>query len=186
MADKEVFVEPVEQIKPVKKKRVMSEARKAQLKKQLADARLKKKLLKDGAKEVKKVKEEPVNLEEPVKKEEPVKLEVKEEPVAVAPSESAGELVRLKKELADMKSNKKSNDDMDEIRDLKEEMKEIRDAAKLYKQQAKAKKDLEKRMKETPVAKPAPLKVIQDPIVAPHPPQERYSTYKKSIWSRLL
>ena len=190
MADSEVFVEPVEQIKPVKKKKVMSEGRKEQLRKQLADAREKKKLLKAGGKK-------PVKKEEPVKK---VKFEVKEvvhaptptptptpipsEPqVPVAPSESAAELIRLKKELAELKANKQSKSDMEEIRALKAEMVEIRDAAKAYKQsQAKAKKDLEKRMKETPVAAPAPLKVVVEPIVAPT--KARYSTYKKSIWTK--
>lgn len=177
--DQEVFVEPVE-VKPKKKKRVMSEGRKEQLRKQLADAREKKKLLKASSKQ------EEVQVKFEVKEVVQAPIPIPSEPpVAIAPSETASELVRLKKELAEMKSNKKSNDDMEEIRQLKKEMTEIRDAAKLYKQQAKTKKELEKRMKETPVAKPAPLKVIQDPIVA-EPTQARYSTYKKSIWSRLL
>lgn len=186
----DVFVAPAA-AKEKKKRAPMSEERKAVLREQLAKAREVKKAARLAAKAEKEaLKAKPV---EPVPIAEPVKLVVEPVPevkVAVAPpptSDYKSEIELLKQELAAIKADKVAKQDKSELDALKQELKDIRDAAKAYKT-AKAKKDKEdkalaKKLKETPVAQPAPQKQAPSlPIPIPEAP--RYSTYRKSIWNK--
>jgi len=192
MSDEFVAPAAAKPIKEKKKREPMSEERKAVLRQQLAKAREVKKAARLAAKASKEaLKAKPV---EPVPIAEPVKLvvepvpEVKVAPVAPPPtSDYKSEIELLKQELASIKADKVSKQDKSELDALKQELKDIRDAAKAYKT-AKAKKDKEdkalaKKLKETPVAQPAPQKPAPSlPIPIPEAP--RYSTYRKSIWNK--
>lgn len=177
--------------KEKKKRAPMSEERKAVLREQLAKARevkkaarLAKKAEKEAAKDTPKpVAEVPV-AEVPVA---PV-AEAPVEPVKVAPtSDYKSEIAELRAELAAFKKSQPWEYNNDEVNALKAELKDIRDAAKAYKS-AKSKKDKEdkalaKKLKENHVASPAPQKPPPSlPIAIPEAP--RYSTYRKSIWSK--
>jgi len=199
----DVFVAP-EVAKPVKEKKKrapMSEERKAVLREQLAKAREVKKAARLAAKAEKEAKKaqakQPVAVpvaapvvEAPAPVAKP--LEVPPEPPYPTPATSdyKDEIAYLKQELASIKADKKNKDDKAELDALKAELKDIRDAAKAYKsakaQKAKEAKDakaLQKKLEENHVASPAPHKPPPSlPIPVPEAP--RYSTYRKSIWSK--
>lgn len=169
--------------KEKKKRAPMSEERKAVLREQLAKAREVKKaarLAKKAEKEAAKDTPKPVA-------EVPVEV-APVEPVKVAPtSDYKSEIAELRAELAAFKKSQPWEYNNDEVNALKAELKDIRDAAKAYKS-AKSKKDKEdkalaKKLKENHVASPAPQKPPPSlPIAIPEAP--RYSTYRKSIWSK--
>lgn len=159
----EIFVKP-----PKRKRAPMSEERKEVLREQLKKAREAKKSAKE---------------------------EVKEEPKVVSTSTTPGKGGRkkvvnayeaeqnsaLKKELALLKKQK-----ADEIK-MKLEKKELAAAKRLA---TKQKKELEKKLTENIVAKPAvrppppPPPPVEVRVEAPVVP--RYSTYKKSIWTDFM
>lgn len=194
MADSEVFVEETHEIVEVKKKgrKPMSEERKEQLRTQLKKAR--------EAKKAKKAKGEKIEPEPKVKK----VLEATEEEPAVyvknvrktKPAvDHREELDELKAQIAELKANKTSKADLEEIKALKAEMKEIRAAAVEYKkQQLQKTKDAKEAQKEaeakqetiitTKKAKNEPQKPVLEP--PPFKPEARYSTYKKSVWSKFI
>ena len=201
MADSEVF-EDTHELVEVKKKgrRPMSEERKKELVARLKAGKERKKALKEAGKAIPvepKVKEvlpatstEPAVLVKNVRKTKPAK-------------DHTDDIAELKAQIAELKANKTSKEDLEEIKALKLEMKEIRAAALEYKKQQKA--------KATPKVKVEPLtvngeaseqrvttkhkknqpkkvtmniepKIIDD--VQPEKPKPRYSTYQKSIWSQ--
>jgi hypothetical protein len=87
-----------------------------------------------------------------------------------------------------MKLQQNSKKDLDEIKALKSELKAIR-AQKRKEEKTKdivvkVKEEVRQEfIKEEPAPAPAPAPTPSVPIDIPKP---RYSTYKKSIWSKLL
>ena len=208
MTDSEVFVndEDTHELVEVKKKgrKPMSEERKEQLREQLRKAR--------EAKKAKKAKGEKVEKEPKVKEvlpateSEPAIL-VKNVRKTKPAKDHTNEIAELKSQIAELKANKTSKEDLEEIKLLKLEMKEIRAAALEYKKQQKAKeaaqkaKEAEQKAKEvitpdgeakeqritTKHKKNEPKKVtmsIEPKIIDDEKPKPRYSTYKKSVWSQ--
>ena len=197
MADTEVF-ENTHELVEVKKKgrKPMSEERKKELVERLKAGKAKKKALREAGKEIPvepKVKEvlpatstEPAVLVKNVRKTKP----------AVDHRE---ELDELKAQIAELKANKTSKADLEEIKLLKAEMKEIRAAALEYKKQQKSQaaaakvepltvngEATEQRV-TTKHKKNEPKKVtmsIEPKIIDDEKPKPRYSTYQKSIWSQ--
>jgi len=193
MADSDVFDVPkvdapteTHELVEVKKKgrKPMSAERKEQLKEQLRKAREKKKALKEAGKT-------------------PPKKEKKEKIVEVLPATTTepailvknvrktnqknydNEINALRAEIAEMKLQQNSKQDLAEIKELKSELKAMRDQKKKDKLVA----DKVIKVKEAPklemkIEEPKPV-TVAPPIVVP-PPPPRYSTYKKSIWTQLL
>lgn len=187
MADSEVFVEDTHELVEVKKKgrKPMSEERKKELVARLKEGKAKKKALREAGKvppKEAKVKEvlpatetEPAVYVKNVRKTKPTK-------------DHTDDIADLKAQIAELKANKTSKEDLAEIKLLKEEMKEMRATAVEYRkqQQAKAVEAPKEIRVTTKKAKNEPKKVtIQVPTEATHePPKPRYSTYQKSIWSQ--
>ena len=186
MADSEVFVEDTHELVEVKKKgrKPMSEERKKELVARLKEGKAKKKALREAGKvppKEAKVKEvlpatetEPAVYVKNVRKTKPTK-------------DHTDDIADLKAQIAELKANKTSKEDLAEIKLLKEEMKEMKAAAVEYRKQQQAKAKAVEASKEirvtTKKAKNEPKKVtIQVPTEAPVKP--RYSTYQKSIWSQ--
>ena len=180
----EVKVEETHELVEVKKKgrKPMSEERKAQLKEQLKKAREKKKALKEAGKT-------------PPKKEKIVEVlpATTTEPAVLVKNVRKtnqknydNEINALRAEIAEMKLQQNSKQDLEEIKALKSELKAMRDQKKKEKLVA----DKVVKVKEV---KPAKVEEVKAPLpepVAVVPPlpkaQPRYSTYKKSIWTQLL
>lgn len=195
MADSEVFVEDTHELVEVKKKgrKPMSEERKKELVARLKEGKAKKKALREAGKvppKEPKVKEvlpatetEPAVYVKNVRKTKPTK-------------DHTDDIADLKAQIAELKANKTSKEDLAEIKLLKEEMKEMKAAAVEYRKQQKEKAKAVEQAKAvespkeirvtTKKAKNEPKKVtIQVPTEATHePPKPRYSTYQKSIWSQ--
>ena len=203
MVDSEVFEETHELVEVKKKgRRPMSEERKKELVARLKAGKAKKKALREAGKEIPvepKVKEvlpatesEPAILVKNVRKTKPAK-------------DHTNEIAELKSQIAELKANKTSKEDLEEIKLLKLEMKEIRAAALEYKKQQKAKEAAAAAAKAKEAITPdgqakeqrittkhkknEPKKVtmsIEEPeIINPHTVKApRYSTYKKSVWSQ--
>ena len=197
MADSEVFDVPSEavdaptethELVEVKKKgrKPMSAERKAELVERLRLGREKKKALKLAGKL-------------------PPKKEKKEKIVEVLPATTTepavlvknvrktnqknydNDINALRAEIAEMKLQQNSKQDLAEIKELKSELKAMRDqkkkdklvADKVVKVTAREKAKIEMKIEE-----PKPV-TVAPPVVVPKP-APRYSTYKKSIWSQLL
>lgn len=185
MTDTEVFVEETHEIVEIKKKgrRPMSEERKQQLREQLKKAREVKKALKEAGKvppKEPKVKEvlpatetEPAVYVKNVRKTKPAK-------------DHTDDIADLKAQIAELKANKTSKEDLAEIKLLKEELKEIKATAVEYRkqQQAKAVEAPKEIRVTTKKAKNEPKKVTIQVPTQEEPPKPRYSTYQKSIWSQ--
>jgi len=188
MADSEVFdipkVEETHELVEVKKKgrKPMSAERKEQLKEQLRKAREKKKALKEAGKT-------------PPKKEKIVEVlpATTTEPAVLVKNVRKtnqknydNDINSLRAEIAEMKLQQNSKQDLAEIKELKSELKAMRDQKKKDKLVAdKVVKVKEKAKIEMKIEEPKPVAVA--PVAAPLPkPAPRYSTYKKSIWSQLL
>ena len=190
MADSEVFDVPkvdapteTHELVEVKKKgrKPMSAERKEQLKEQLRKAREKKKALKEAGKT-------------PPKKEKIVEVlpATTTEPAILVKNVRKtnqknydNEINALRAEIAEMKLQQNSKQDLAEIKELKSELKAMRDQKKKDKLVA----DKVIKVKEAPklemkIEEPKPV-TVAPPIVVP-PPPPRYSTYKKSIWTQLL
>lgn len=100
----------------------------------------------------------------------------------------------LKADIAEMKTMQSSRKDLEEIKALKSELKAIR----AQKRKEEKTKDIVVKVKEEvkkEFVKEEPVKVVKEvvkEVVAPAPvavapvQKPRYSTYKKSIWSKLL
>ena len=196
MADSEVFdvpkVEETHELVEVKKKgrKPMSAERKAELVERLRLGREKKKALKLAGKL-------------------PPKKEKKEKIVEVLPATTTepavlvknvrktnqknydNDINALRAEIAEMKLQQNSKQDLAEIKELKSELKAMRDqkkkdklvADKVIKVKEKAK--IEMKIEEAPAPEPVAAIDSTPPVVVPKP-APRYSTYKKSIWSQLL
>ena len=196
--DNEVFDNGDEvAIKKVKKPRKpMSLSKKAAFAARMKASREAKKAAKAETKKVVKsalveVGLKPVEVVEEVQAKQPVK---RKRNVRHVPNEldSHMELINnLKADIAEMKTMQSSRKDLEEIKALKSELKAIR-AQKRKEEKTKdivvkVKEEVKKEfVKEVAVAqvKEAPVAVAP---VAPAPVQKpRYSTYKKSIWSKLL
>ena len=170
--------EPVFELKerPKKGRAPMSEERKEKLREQLKNAREKKKALKAEGKEVTKAPKVVKVLEatetEPAVYVKNVKKIVNTE-----------ETNALKKELAEMKHAKAEEA---KAKQLKKE------ATAAKRKATKDKKELEKKIAKNVVATPAPPRVKEvafAPPVAPlgtTPTKPIYSTYKTSIWAKLM
>ena len=187
MADSEVFVEDTHELVEVKKKgrKPMSEERKKELVARLKEGKAKKKALREAGKvppKEAKVKEvlpatetEPAVYVKNVRKTKPAK-------------DHTDDIADLKAQIAELKANKTSKEDLAEIKLLKEEMKEMKAAAVEYRKQQQAKAKAVEASKEirvtTKKAKNEPKKVTIQVPTQEEPPKPRYSTYKKSIWSQ--
>tara|TARA_R110000824_G_scaffold381747_1_gene574633 strand:+ start:40 stop:627 length:588 start_codon:yes stop_codon:yes gene_type:complete len=149
----------------------------------------------------KKAKEKPVDeLKEKLLPKEPAKQPNKEEPVEKikkprrnirhVPDELDSHLViinSLKADIAEMKLHQNSKKDLEEIKQLKSELKAIRS----QKKKEQKTKDIVVKVKEEvkeDFVKEEPVQPVQTPLpsVPIDIPKPRYSTYKKSIWSKLL
>ena len=200
MADSEVFDVPkvdapteTHELVEVKKKgrKPMSAERKAELVERLRLGREKKKALKLAGKL-------------------PPKKEKKEKIVEVLPATTTepavlvknvrktnqknydNDINALRAEIAEMKLQQNSKQDLAEIKELKSELKAMRDQKKKDKLVAdkvvkvkEAKPKVEMKIEEAKAPKPVAAIDSTPPIVVPKP-APRYSTYKKSIWSQLL
>jgi len=193
MVDTEVFDtgEPeVEIIEKKKKGRApMSAERKEQLKEQLQKAREKKKALKAE----RMAKGEPEPPKDPkAGKNMKILDQVGETPeplpavyVTAVKKNQSKEINFLKLQIEELKKAGTTKEDIAMIKELKAEMKELRDIAKEYKKKQNEMKAKEKLAKEKAVA-PEPVPE-PEPVAEPVPvpvAQPRYSTYKKSIWSK--
>jgi len=180
MADQEVF-DTGEPPKQRKKRKPMSASKKLEFKERMRLAREAKRAKAEGkeipVKEevVAPVKEKVIDTEPVVAEEviEPVKPKRKVRHVPKQLDEHEAQLFSLKEEIANLKKGNTSKEDMEEIKQLKAELKEIRDIAKAYKKKQKELK-----------SKPAPVKKEEVAPVVVAPPKPRYSTYKKSIWTK--
>ena len=179
--DKEVFVAPVEEeetheiveIKS-KKRKPMSDARKAQLKEQLRLAREKKKALKEAGKEIPKEPKVKVVLEATAT--EPA-IHVKN---VRKTKDHTKDIEELKSQIAELKAHN-SKQDKEELAQLRLEMKKIKEEKK---QQTKKVAEYKKPPPKAPEPKAKGVEeVVPAPRVVPTP---RYSTYQKSIWSQFL
>ena len=190
--DKEVFDngEPIK--KERKKRQPMSASKKAAFALRMKESREAKKKAK---KPVDELKEKLLPKEEP--KAEPVAVveEIKKprrKNIRHVPDELDNHLViinSLKADIAEMKLHQSSKKDLEEIKQLKSELKAIR-AQKRKEEKTKdivvkVKQEVRQEfVKEEPVlSQTAPVPLPSVPIDIPKP---RYSTYKKSIWSKLL
>ena len=189
--DKEVFDngEPIK--KERKKRQPMSASKKLAFALRMKASREAKKKAKE--KPVDELKEKLLPKEEPKEepKVEPVeKIKKPRRNIRHVPDELDSHLViinSLKADIAEMKLHQSSKKDLEEIKQLKSELKAIR-AQKKKEQKTKdivvkVKEEVRQDfVKEEPVQSvPTPLPSV--PIDIPKP---RYSTYKKSIWSKLL
>ena len=201
--DNEVFDNGDEvAIKKVKKPRKpMSLSKKAAFAARMKASREAKKAAKaEGLKEKKVEKKVELKVQpvaEPVPVEEvQAKQPVRKRNVRHVPNEldSHMELINnLKADIAEMKTMQSSRKDLEEIKALKSELKAIR-AQKRKEEKTKdivvkVKEEVKKEfVKEVPQAKQS-VKPVKE-VVAPAPvapvQKPRYSTYKKSIWSKLL
>ena len=175
LAEQEVEEEPVFELKekPKKGRAPMSEERKEKLREQLKNAREKKKALKAEGKEVAKA-PKVVKVLEATESEPAVYVKNVKKIVNTEETNS------LKKELAEMKHAK-----AEEAR-IKLEKKE---ATAAKRKATKDKKELEKKLAKNVVATPAPALVKEvsfAPPVAEETTKPIYSTYKTSIWSKLM
>ena len=190
--DKEVF-DNGEPIKKERKKRApMSASKKAAFALRMKTSREAKKKAK--VKPVDELKEKLLPKEEP--KAEPVavveKIKKPRRNIRHVPDELDNHLViinSLKADIAEMKLHQSSKKDLEEIKQLKSELKAIR-AQKRKEEKTKdivvkVKEEVKQEfVKEEPVlSQTAPVPLPSLPIDIPKP---RYSTYKKSIWSKLL
>ena len=191
--DKEVF-DNGEPIKKERKKRApMSASKKLAFALRMKASREAKKKAK--VKPVDELKEKLLPKEQPVAQakqpEEPVeKIKKPRRNIRHVPDELDSHMViinSLKADIAEMKLHQSSKKDLEEIKQLKSELKAIR-AQKRKEEKTKdivvkVKEDVKKEfVKEEPVlSQTASLPSV--PIDIPKP---RYSTYKKSIWSKLL
>ena len=177
--DKEVFDNGEPVVTKVKKTRKpMSASKKAAFAARMKASREAKKAAKvkpvDELKEKLLPKEQPVEVVEEIKK--PRRKNIRH-----VPDELDSHLViinSLKADIAEMKLHQSSKKDLEEIKQLKSELKAIRS----QKRKEEKTKDIVVKVKEEPVlSQTAPAPSV--PIDIPKP---RYSTYKKSIWSKLL
>tara|TARA_R110002012_G_scaffold298110_1_gene496375 strand:+ start:519 stop:1070 length:552 start_codon:yes stop_codon:yes gene_type:complete len=183
MADKEVFVNPPEEEEThelievkSKKRKPMSDERKAQLKEQLKLAREKKKALKEAGKEI--PKEPKLKKVLPATESEPA-IYVKN--MRKTKIDHTKDIAELKSQIAELKEHNNKSD-KEELKQLRLEMKEIKEQQKLEKTQQKKLTDY----KKPPPKAPEP-KVVKPIVPAPREvPTPRYSTYQKSIWSQFL
>ena len=185
--DKEVF-DNGEPIKKERKKRApMSASKKAAFALRMKESREAKKKAKE--KPVDELKEKLIPKEQPVAVVEEIK-KPRRKNIRHVPDELDSHLViinSLKADIAEMKLHQSSKKDLEEIKQLKSELKAIR-AQKKKEQKTKdivvkVKQEVKQEfVKEEPVlSQTAPAPSV--PIDIPKP---RYSTYKKSIWSKLL
>ena len=141
----------------------------------------------------KKAKEKPVDelKEKLLPKEEPVeKIKKPRRNIRHVPDELDSHLViinSLKADIAEMKLHQNSKKDLEEIKQLKSELKAIRS----QKKKEQKTKDIVVKVKEEvkeDFVKEEPVQPVQTPLpsVPIDIPKPRYSTYKKSIWSKLL
>jgi glutamyl/glutaminyl-tRNA synthetase len=186
--DKEVFDNGEPVVTKVKKTRKpMSASKKAAFAARMKASREAKKAAK--VKPVDELKEKLLPKEQPVA--EPVeKIKKPRRNIRHVPDELDSHLViinSLKADIAEMKLHQSSKKDLEEIKQLKSELKAIR-AQKKKEQKTKdivvkVKEEVKQEfVKEEPV-QPVPTPLPSVPIDIPKP---RYSTYKKSIWSKLL
>tara|TARA_R110000764_G_scaffold2471_7_gene10305 strand:+ start:152 stop:754 length:603 start_codon:yes stop_codon:yes gene_type:complete len=196
--DNEVFDNGDEvAIKKVKKPRKpMSLSKKAAFAARMKASREAKKAAKAETKKVVKsalveVGLKPVEVVEEVQAKQPVrKRNIRHVPNEL---DSHMELINnLKADIAEMKTMQSSRKDLEEIKALKSELKAIR-AQKRKEEKTKdivvkVKEEVKKEfVKEVPQAKQPVKEVVAPAPVAVAPVQKpRYSTYKKSIWSKLL
>ena len=179
--DKEVF-DNGEPIKKERKKRAPMSASK-----KLAFALR----MKASREAKKKAKEKPVDelKEKLLPKEEPVeKIKKPRRNIRHVPDELDSHLViinSLKADIAEMKLHQNSKKDLEEIKQLKSELKAIRSQKKKEQKTKDIVVKVKEEVKEDFVKEPIVEKVeqVEEPIIKEKP---RYSTYKKSIWSKLL
>ena len=187
MADNEVFDngEPIK--KERKKRQPMSASKKAAFALRMKESREAKKKAKE--KPVDELKEKLLPKEQAVEVvQEPVeKIKKPRRNIRHVPDELDSHLViinSLKADIAEMKLHQNSKKDLEEIKQLKSELKAIR----AQKRKEEKTKDIVVKVKEEVKQEfvkeePAPTPLPSVPIDIPKP---RYSTYKKSIWSKLL
>ena len=185
--DKEVF-DNGEPLKKERKKRApMSASKKLAFALRMKASREAKKKAKE--KPVDELKEKLLPKEEP--KEEPVeKIKKPRRNIRHVPDELDSHLViinSLKADIAEMKLHQSSKKDLEEIKQLKSELKAIR----AQKKKEQKTKDIVVKVKEEvkeDFVKEEPVQPVQTPLpsVPIDIPKPRYSTYKKSIWSKLL
>ena len=191
--DKEVFDngEPLKKVKKTRKP--MSASKKAAFALRMKESREAKKKAK---KPVDELKEKLLPKEQPVAA-APVPAPVVEEikkprrkNIRHVPDELDSHLViinSLKADIAEMKLHQSSKKDLEEIKQLKSELKAIRS----QKKKEQKTKDIVVKVKEEvkqEFVKEEPVQPVQTPLpsVPIDIPKPRYSTYKKSIWSKLL
>mgnify|MGYP003669768327 FL=1 len=192
--DKEVFDngEPLKKVKKTRKP--MSASKKAAFALRMKTSRELKKKAK--VKPVDELKEKLLPKEQPVAA-APVPAPVVEEikkprrkNIRHVPDELDSHLViinSLKADIAEMKLHQSSKKDLEEIKALKSELKAIRS----QKKKEQKTKDIVVKVKEEvkqEFVKEEPVQPVQTPLpsVPIDIPKPRYSTYKKSIWSKLL
>ena len=189
MADSEVFDDGTPIKKERKKRQPMSASKKLAFALRMKASREAKKKAKvkpvDELKEKLLPKEPVAVVEEPVEIKKPRRKNIRH-----VPDELDSHLViinSLKADIAEMKLHQSSKKDLEEIKALKSELKAIRSQKKKEQKTkdivVKVKQEVKQEfVKEEPVpTAPTPLPSV--PIDIPKP---RYSTYKKSIWSKLL
>ena len=185
--DKEVF-DNGEPIKKERKKRApMSASKKAAFALRMKTSREAKKKAKvkpvDELKEKLLPKEPVAVVEEPVEIKKPRRKNIRH-----VPDELDSHLViinSLKADIAEMKLHQNSKKDLEEIKQLKSELKAIRSQKKKEQKTKDIVVKVKEEVKEDFVKEPIVEKVeqVEEPIIKEKP---RYSTYKKSIWSKLL
>ena len=185
MADSEVFDDGTPIKKERKKRQPMSASKKLAFALRMKASREAKKKAK--VKPVDELKEKLLPKEEP--KEEPVeKIKKPRRNIRHVPDELDSHLViinSLKADIAEMKLHQNSKKDLEEIKQLKSELKAIRSQKKKEQKTKDIVVKVKEEVKEDFVKEPIVEKVeqVEEPIIKEKP---RYSTYKKSIWSKLL
>lgn len=187
MADSEVFDDGTPIKKERKKRQPMSASKKLAFALRMKASREAKKKAKvkpvDELKEKLLPKEPVAVVEEPVEIKKPRRKNIRH-----VPDELDSHLViinSLKADIAEMKLHQNSKKDLEEIKQLKSELKAIRSQKKKEQKTKDIVVKVKEEVKEDFVKEPIVEKVeqVEEPIIKEKP---RYSTYKKSIWSKLL